>query len=89
MLQRLEEVRTHLEMRLREGERRMAAARAAGHSVQSWEDRWEALLREYEAVCDALEEAAGPGAATSAPRQHRPKSGRPTATASCNAVVFL
>lgn len=89
MLQRLEEVRAHLEMRLREGERRIAAARAAGHPVQSWEDLWVALLREYEAVCDALEEAAGRGAVTPGPRRHRPKSGRPTAAASCNAVVFL
>ena len=43
-----------LEQRLHDGYARIDAALASAQDVERWEDFWERLLREYEAVCDRL-----------------------------------
>ena len=57
LVERLEEVKLRLEGRLRAGNEKIVAARLKGQIVEQWEDLWIALLRQYEAVCDALVEA--------------------------------
>ncbi|HEY8447040.1 MAG TPA: hypothetical protein VIL01_08010 [Thermomicrobiales bacterium] len=47
-----------LERRLEDGYRRIEQALAAGEDVAEWEQFWIRLLREYEAICDDLRQAA-------------------------------
>ncbi|HET8524643.1 MAG TPA: hypothetical protein VFL82_15540 [Thermomicrobiales bacterium] len=43
-----------LEGRLEDGYRRIDEAIEAGDEVESWEDFWLTLLRQYETLCDEL-----------------------------------
>jgi hypothetical protein len=54
----LERKRELLARRLDDGYRRIDQAVATGADVTAWETFWIDLLREYEAVCDELGEAA-------------------------------
>jgi hypothetical protein len=54
----LERRRLCLARRLDDGYRRIDHAVVSGTDVSAWESFWIELLREYEAVCDELQEAA-------------------------------
>jgi hypothetical protein len=54
----LDRRRQSLARRLDDGYRRIDQAIATGADVSAWETFWIDLLREYEAVCDELREAA-------------------------------
>ena len=48
--------RRTLERRLDDGYRGIEEALRAGQDVGAWEDFWIRLLRDYEAVCDQLDD---------------------------------
>jgi hypothetical protein len=50
--------KVRLEQRLEDGSLRIDQAEAQGRDVTAWEAFWLELLKEYEAVCDELLEAA-------------------------------
>jgi hypothetical protein len=56
--QGLDRRRLSLARRLDDGYRRIDQAITTGADVSAWESFWIDLLREYEAVCDELREAA-------------------------------
>ena len=47
-----------LERRLEDGYARIEAAKFNGEDTSAWEEFWLKLLREYEAICDELTQAA-------------------------------
>ncbi|CCF82358.1 hypothetical protein [Nitrolancea hollandica] len=50
----LEERKLTLVRRLEDGYSRIELALQQGRDVTQWEDLWETLLHEYEAICDEL-----------------------------------
>jgi hypothetical protein len=47
-----------LEQRLEDGFVRIGDAEIQGRDVSAWEEFWLSLLREYESICDELQDAA-------------------------------
>jgi hypothetical protein len=54
MLSELEERKLTLVRRLEDGYSRIELALQQGRDVTQWEDLWETLLHEYEAICDEI-----------------------------------
>jgi hypothetical protein len=53
-LSELEERKLTLVRRLEDGYSRIELALQQGRDVTQWEDLWETLLHEYEAICDEI-----------------------------------
>lgn len=56
VIERLVEKKKEFDERLTIGAEKIEEARSQGKDVSSWEDYWIQLLRNFEAVCDKLQE---------------------------------